>query len=138
MKKLSCILLVDDDEPTNYYNKKVVEKADCTEKIQVCYSVDDAISFLTTYDENGDFPTPEIIFLDINMPGKDGWDFLHEYRTLKSSQQGDIVVVMLTTSLNPADEEKAFEEGAKEFARKPLTIEQVHEVIKKHLPEFAE
>lgn len=133
MKKLNCILLVDDDEPTNYYNKKIIEMVDCTNKIQVCYGVDDAISFLKSTDEEGNFPKPEVIFLDINMPGKDGWDFLSEYNGLTSEHHGDVVVVMLTTSLNPADEQKAYENGAKEFTRKPLTSNQVQEIIEKHL-----
>ncbi len=134
-KKLSCILLIDDDEPTNYYNSKVVKKADCCKRIQICLGVDEAIAFLKNGDGE-DYPSPELIFLDINMPGKDGWDFLDEYSSLSEEAKGDVVVAMLTTSLNPADEEKAFEKGAKGFARKPLSIEQIHNIIKKHLPEY--
>lgn len=134
-KKLSCILLVDDDEPTNYYNKKVVQMADCCEKIEVCLGVDEALAFLKDGEEKR-YPKPELIFLDINMPGKDGWDFLHEHQGLNYEVKGNVVVVMLTTSLNPADEEKAFEKGAKDFARKPLTVEQIHGIIQEFLPEY--
>lgn len=133
-KKLSCILLVDDDEPTNYYNKKIVQMADCCDHIEVCLGVDEALEFLKTKDGE-DYPKPELIFLDINMPGKDGWDFLSEHQGLAYEVKGEVVVVMLTTSLNPADEEKAYESGAKKFARKPLTVEQIHNIIQEYLPE---
>lgn len=134
-KKLNCILLVDDDEPTNYYNKKVVQMADCCENVEVCLGVDEALAFLKDGEEKN-YPKPEIIFLDINMPGKDGWDFLQEHQGLDYDAKGDVVVVMLTTSLNPADEEKAFENGAKEFARKPLTVDQIHNIIQEYLPDY--
>ncbi len=52
------------------------------------------------------FPQPGLVFLDINMPGMFGWDFLEEHKNLPSGQKAKIVVAMLATSLNPDDREK--------------------------------
>ena len=109
MKKLSCILLIDDDVPTNFYNKKIVEQHGRTEHVEVCDSAEAGLEFLKSKFKNGLPPQPELIFLDLNMPGMDGWEFLDAYEKLPFPQKGKVVVVMLTTSVNPDDETKALE-----------------------------
>ena len=73
---------------------------------------------------------PGIIFLDINMPRMNGWEFLIEYKNLPSQQKSKIVIGMLTTSMNPDDEIRAkqFPE-IKAFIHKPLTIEKIKELV---------
>ena len=131
-QKLNCILLIDDDEATNYLNKMVVDKSGCTEKCIAVESGFDALEYLKSK-EDGEYPQPDLIFLDINMPAMNGWEFLLEYEKLEACQQGHIVVVMLTTSLNPDDEEKANSLGYIEgFMSKPLTIPKLMSVVEKY------
>src|SRR6478609_8398410 len=133
-EKLNCILLIDDDEPTNFINELVIKKANCTHKIVAKQGAREALEYLRSQ-EDGEHPCPDLIFLDINMPAMNGWDFLEEYRKLDEKQKGRIVIVMLTTSLNPDDEEKA--RGIKEindFKSKPLTKEILEEILKKYYP----
>jgi len=85
-KKLSCVLLVDDDEPTNFLNRIILEEAGCAERIEVAQSGQAALSYLQKAGEHGPggvvYPNPSLIFLDINMPAMDGWEFLSRYKTL--------------------------------------------------------
>ncbi len=121
MKKLKCILLVDDDVPTNFYNRKVIEQVGGAEKVEVCTSGKAALEFLKARISSDPNSFPELIFLDLNMPGMNGLEFLDEYHRMVAELSRSIVVVMLTTSLNPDDETKALSKGVQGFARKPLT-----------------
>ena len=81
--KLNCILLVDDDEPTNFLNQMVIEELDIAEQIRVAQNGQEALTYLKKTgigDEN--FPLPDLILLDINMPAMNGWEFLERYRKL--------------------------------------------------------
>lgn len=106
-KDLSCVLLVDDDIPTNYIHRKIVQNTNIEVDIKAITSAREALDYLTfsgKYVNDTDILRPGIIFLDINMPGMSGWDFMEEYRKIDAVQKSKIIVVMLTTSLNPDDE----------------------------------
>ena len=138
-KKLNCILLIDDDEPTNFLSRLLLEEADCTNHIQVEQDGFSALEYLTR-SENGDgdlrYPCPDLIFLDINMPAMNGWEFLDEYSRLENHHKGNVVMVMLTTSLNPDDRTKADEiPDVSGFETKPLTQEKLDYILKRYFPE---
>jgi CheY-like chemotaxis protein len=126
--QLNCILLIDDDEPTNFLNKMTLEQSGCTRQIRIAQSGQEALDYLrhAAY-------RPDLIFLDINMPAMDGWEFLDRYRGLPADRKADIVLIMLTTSLNPDDEErtKAIPEVAG-FENKPLNLGQLDNLLKKY------
>lgn len=128
-KKLKSILLIDDDEPTNFFSSLLLEDADCAENIQIAESGQRALKLLNS-DVN---PSPDLIFLDINMPAMDGWEFLERYKQLPIEHQGKIVIIMLTTSLNPDDREKASKiKEISGFETKPLTPELIDKVLSKY------
>ncbi|TXN36058.1 response regulator [Flagellimonas hymeniacidonis] len=127
-KKLKSILLVDDDEATNFIHRLVIKQSDCAENIVIKENGIDALNYLKS-EVNGEHPQPNLIFLDINMPAMDGWGFLEEYKALPKQQQADTVIVMLTTSLNPEDKKKASSiPEISDFISKPLTIEKMNKV----------
>lgn len=128
-KKLNCILLIDDDEIANYINASVVKHVDCSETVVSVQSGQAALDYLTSKVE-GIYPQPDLIFLDINMPGMNGWEFLEHYQKLEDSQQGKVIVVMLTSSVNPDDMEKARSmEGITEFKTKPMTEQMLMAIL---------
>lgn len=81
-------------------------------------------------DVSGQFPCPDIIFLDINMPVMDGYQFLEEYELLKPNQKLNKVVVMLTTSTSEFDIVRAnINIEVNNYQIKPLTEDKVFEII---------
>ncbi len=136
--QLNCVLLVDDDEPTNFLTELVIKTAACADQIVTVQSGQGALDYLISA-ENDTHAQPELIFLDINMPGMDGWEFMHEYRKLSNPHHEQVVVVMLTTSVNPDDEEKARGmDGISQFRHKPLTREMLDEIIREHFKDRLE
>jgi CheY-like chemotaxis protein len=133
-QKLNCVLVIDDDEPTNFFTHMILEESGCTNHIKIVQSGQEALDYLVK-SKGGDnpllYPSPDLIFLDINMPAMDGWEFLDEYKKLNADSR--IIIVMLTTSLFPEDKLRA--QGMPEisgFENKPLTEEKVASVIKKY------
>ncbi|MEL6925327.1 MAG: response regulator [Bacteroidota bacterium] len=126
---LDLILLIDDNPADNFFHTMILEEANCTRQIIAKESGEAALEYLTTAEE-GRFPQPDLIFLDINMPGMSGWDFIEYYDKLPEDQKGKNLVMMLTTSLNPDDSNRAGSTPAiKEFISKPLTVEMVNEIL---------
>jgi CheY-like chemotaxis protein len=132
-KKLNCILLVDDDPDDILYHRIIIEEAGCAERVDDVHNGVEALSYLK---KKGQL-TPELIFLDINMPRMNGWEFLDHYKQLDETQKSRIVILMLTTSVNPSDMQKA--QDIKEisgFETKPLTKETLEQVLKDHFADF--
>ncbi len=131
-KKLNTILLVDDDGPTNVFNEYIIIRARCAEEVVSRTSGEAALQYLKS-NENGGFPKPDLIFLDINMPAMNGWEFLEEYKKLTVQQRASIVIVMLTTSMNPDDAHRAKSyEDVSGYEHKPLTPKMLEVIIERH------
>ncbi len=134
---LRSVLLVDDDDATNFLHKKIIRENNFAKQCHVVETGEEALEFLTTKVEE-QYPQPDLIFLDINMPIMNGWCFLEKYASLKKEQKANVVLVMLTTSLNPDDELKgnAIDDVAS-FMKKPLTKSMLDRIIKEHFLELA-
>jgi CheY-like chemotaxis protein len=129
---LNCVLLIDDDDATNFYHKVVINKVGCAKQVVAVRNGKAALEYLKST-ENGNHPKPDLIFLDINMPAMNGWEFLEEYKLLDKNQRAKVIMIMLTTSLNPADEEKANSiSDINGFLDKPLTREAMKELLNEH------
>lgn len=126
-------MLIDDNPDDNFYHERVIKKNDAAEIVIAMQSAPDALAYLRSRHMN-ETPHPDLIFLDINMPGMNGWEFLHEYNTLDKQLQSKAIVIMLTTSENPDDHLKASGINVvSDFRTKPLTIEMLEEVVNKYL-----
>jgi CheY-like chemotaxis protein len=132
-KKLNCILLVDDDHEDCYFHQLVINKMNITNSIKTAANGLEALEFLKTADEE----IPELIFLDINMPRMNGWEFLEEYKHLDIKRKARITILMLTTSANPADIKRAAQmEDVTGYRCKPLTIPMLTEILENYFPEY--
>jgi CheY-like chemotaxis protein len=106
-KKFKNILLIDDDSSSNFFHKRLLtKKTNFAENVMAAVDGKEGIELLKSVKENGG-QTPDVIFLDINMPVMDGWEFLEEYEKLEPEFKAKTVVIMLTSSLNPDDRDKA-------------------------------
>ena len=74
---------------------------------------------------------PEILFLDINMPGKGGFECLEEIRREEGLKE--IIIIILSTSSDPEDIERALELGASFYAVKPYSFEVLKSFVKEVL-----
>jgi len=132
-KGLDCILLIDDDEANHFLTQLSIKKAKIDAHVQVVYDGVEALEYLTTtgkYASEPTFPQPGIIFLDINMPRMNGWEFLHKYEQLPVEQKGNIVIVMLTSSSNSDDIKKAEDlNELVDYLIKPLTLKKLEKII---------
>lgn len=124
--KLDCILLVDDNADDNFYHERVIRKADCCHRVVSKTTGAEALEFLDACTE-----LPDLILLDINMPGMNGWEFLEAYRTRMTDPSKVVIIVMLTTSINPDDYERSV--GlVSDFRTKPLNREMLLTIIGEH------
>lgn len=127
-KKFHAVMLVDDNEIDNLINQKMIEASNIAENIFVHSGAKSAIEFLKNIEKLAKGPVslylPEIIFLDIDMPLMDGFQFLDEFDKLSESVKAHCKVVMLTSSLNPQDMNKAKKnQFVLKYINKPLTQE---------------
>ena len=125
-------MLVDDDPDDNFFHERVIKKSDAANTVIAKQTGMAALEYLTSKSDHSD-THPDLIFLDINMPGMNGWEFLEEYNKLDKQLQSHAVVVMLTTSGNPDDRMKAeLLSGVSDFKTKPLTREMLAEILGKY------
>ncbi|WP_281989462.1 response regulator [Aquimarina aggregata] len=126
---LKHILLVDDSPATNFFNETVIKKCDLTQNISVALNGAEALTF---FDETkSTLSTPEIIFLDINMPIMNGWEFLDNYKKLNI--ENSIVILMIGSNLQPNDKEKLKNyHFIKGDSQKMLNKEFLYNIVNEH------
>lgn len=119
--KHKTVLLIDDSYIDNLINRKILENNNFAENIVVMDSPRNAMGFMQErISEKKDLP--EIIFLDLRMPGMSGFDFLKELKTLIGSKDLDVKIYILSSSLDPTDLRKTEENNlVSRFIGKPLT-----------------
>lgn len=129
---VDCVLLIDDSKATNFFNSTVLAKHKSFDKIFIKQSGKAALEYLSEV-EKGKALKPKLIFLDLNMPAMNGWEFLIEYEELNPCLTDDITVIILTTSSDHRDIEKSKSNDlVKDLINKPLSLPILNNVISKH------
>jgi CheY-like chemotaxis protein len=130
MDKIECTLLIDDDQTTNFVNQMLLEDLQVSKQVLVAHNGKEALELISRQCENG--CCPELILLDINMPVMNGFEFLKAYEKLEFAHKQSVVIVMLTTSMNPEDVKRLEEFPTQGLLTKPLTSEMVQRLLKQH------
>lgn len=115
------VMLVDDSAATRTFFAQLAEK--CTFDLHACAAADEATTLL-------DANVPDIIFLNVMMPGKDGYTFLREVRT--RGALGATPVVIITSKDYAQDRAAARDLGVNEFLAKPVTGLEIKALVDKY------
>lgn len=126
MFNTACII---DDDPIFIFGSKILLKNnDFSNNIIICQNGREAINIIVSMLESQK-PLPEIIFLDLNMPIMDGWEFLEEFAKL--SNIGNVKIYILSSSIDSRDIARAKEyELVHDFIAKPLTNGKINAIVK--------
>ena len=125
---IKCVLFIDDDKATNYINQFLAKRSNFFEEILIASSGKEGLDCIQQANEGSIMP--EIIFLDINMPAMNGWDFLNSLSEMVSPIKKNIKIYMLTSSSRKKDIDRAKEyPEVKGFLTKPLTNESLENLI---------
>ena len=126
--KISEIMLIDDDVPTNYLSNLIIEDKNCCETVSTFNMATEAINALKENQSNNQ-KLPDIILLDLNMPRMNGWEFMEAFNQFSFEKQMPKVYI-LTTSMNPDDKTKALKTSSVAgFRKKPLDEDMLDEII---------
>ena len=128
-EKLKCVMLIDDSSDNNFFHQREIKKANLVNSVIIHNSGLDALAYLKSSQE----PHADLIFLDINMPLMNGWEFLEEYNLLGKDLQGRAIIIMLTTSDHPADIKRTKTwDFVSDYRIKPLTSAIMNDIMAKY------
>jgi CheY-like chemotaxis protein len=118
--RYTSVMLIDDNELDNFINKKLLENEQFTTNVYVHQSAQAALEDLKALAATPD-KLPQVIFLDIMMPGMDGFAFLAEFDKLQNEIKGKSKIIMLSTSESFKDLNRANQSRyVYKFLNKPL------------------
>lgn len=125
MPDFDAIFLVDDDPINNLINRRLLGKTGISGRIEEFLSGEEALEKLSAEPVSNNL----LVFLDINMPVLNGWEFLNKY--LESFPDRNDKILILSSSIDFNDKQKALEyEVISAFLEKPLTLDKIWDAIK--------
>jgi CheY-like chemotaxis protein len=124
MNILKRVVLIDDDEVNNFVCESIIRNENFAEEVISFQGAEEALDFLKSSVSLNGQHFPDLIFLDINMPGMDGWNFIEEFRKLPEQATQKCSLFMLSSAVDRKDIQCArSHKEVKEFFSKPLSPE---------------
>lgn len=131
MDKIATVCIIDDDRIFIYGTKRIMKNIGFDGNIIVYNNGQDAMDGLVEIaEQNGKLPS--LILLDLNMPIMNGLEFLEEYRKIPIDQKNEVVLYVISSSVDPIDCEKvkSFDE-VKNYILKPVTPNDLAKILNK-------
>jgi len=122
------VLLVDDDKVFNFLSQRTLERMGFAERIHIANNGKEALDLLNDY-FTGSLAVPDVILLDLDMPVMDGFQFVAAFKKLKFPEKNNIRIVIVTSSENPRDRQRAEELGIKHYINKPISESSLRSVL---------
>ena len=132
LHNLNSILLIDDDNTTNYLHKKIISKSEIDIPIKVANNGKEGIDELIALNEILKVKEELVlIFLDVNMPIMDGWTFLDYFNEIESKLNYTTQLFMVSSSINPDDKNRALKNDyVIDYLSKPLNVTIIKSILK--------
>ena len=129
---LNHIVLVDDNETTSFLNNRLLGRLAVADRVSTFSRADEAFEQLwgESAGESAS-PAPDLVFVDLKMPGVSGFEFLELYNALPQPVQEQTVMAVLTTSMHGADTARVAQYPNVEYLTKPLTEEKMRKLLEK-------
>ena len=128
---LHHIVLIEDNETTSFLNNRLLSRLGVARQVSSFAKADEAAQFLWGSETASPQEAPDLIFVDLKMPGMSGFDFLERYSQLPAAVQERTVVAVLTTSMHAADTARVAQYPNVEYLTKPLTEEKMQRLLAK-------
>lgn len=129
MKKIKNACIIDDDPIFVFGAKIMLKKYNFCSNVEVYKNGKEALENMVPANrpiEN----FPDIIFLDLNMPVMDGWEFLEEFS--KISKLGKVAIFVLSSSIDSRDLQRAKTfDVVNDFIEKPLSTDKIKQLVQK-------
>ena len=111
------VLLVDDDKISNFINSKVLSRTGIVKELHTVMNGKEALDHIN---KSGTKWSPDVIFVDLNMPVMDGFQFIEAFSKLDHSKTDKVRIVIVTSSEDPEDMKRARSLGVKDYLVKPM------------------
>ncbi|WP_179338571.1 response regulator [Winogradskyella ludwigii] len=129
MNKQFNICVIDDDDIYQFTILKVLESIKLNKKVIFFSDGEEALDFMTANLLN-DTELPDVIFLDINMPIMDGFQFMEEYVKIKPELNKKITIYMVSSSVDAVDIERAKSiSDISDYIIKPIEPKQLKKIM---------
>ncbi|WP_460609950.1 response regulator [Hymenobacter terrigena] len=129
---MNHIVLVDDNETTSFLNNRLLGRLAVADRVSTFSRADEAFEQLWGDNTAGSsVPAPDLVFVDLKMPGVSGFEFLELYNALPKPVQDQTVMAVLTTSMHGADTARVAQYPNVEYLTKPLTEEKMRKLLEK-------
>ena len=131
MKELANILLVDDNKMDVALTLDAFREIQFSNKIQVAHNGEEAIQHLLgegKYADRETSPLPDIILLDLKMPGMDGFEVLKKIKKTPAIKR--IPVIILTSSKEERDRARSYDYGANSYLLKPFSFTELLDFVR--------
>lgn len=129
MSQLSKILIVDDDMLFVFLTRKMIGTLGITADITEFQDATEGLEYLKQISNQSE-QLPDLIFLDLNMPVMDGWEFVEEFKDIQPTLAKKVKLYIFSSSISPYDIERAKElPVVSDFIIKPLTQEKFMNIV---------